>query len=207
MSAGDAAVLLAVVVVLGAVAWWLTARAGRLDRMHVRVETTRSALDAALLRRAAAAEALATSGALDPASALLLASAAVEATAAPAAPLGRVEREVAESDLSRALRAVLAPAAVAALHERREPVVEELLADLATACERVVLARRFSNDAVVAARRVRRGAVVRLAHLAGRAPMPRTFDVDDEPPAMGPRAVLPVSARAGDPASAREGAA
>ncbi|MGQ7349696.1 hypothetical protein ACUN7V_03415 [Quadrisphaera oryzae] len=177
------AVVLAVVVVLGGLAWWLTARAARLDRMHVRVETTRAALDAALLRRAAATEALAASGALDPASALLLASAAAEATA----PLEELEREVVESDLTRALRAVLTPGAVQVLHDRREALVEELLADLATACERVVLARRFANDAVVAARRTRGRRVERWAHLAGRAPLPRTFDVDDEPPGLAPR--------------------
>lgn len=203
MTAGDVALVLAAVVVLGGLAWWLTARASRLDRLHVRVETTRAALDAALLRRAAAAEALAASGALDPASALLLASAAAEATAPLDAPMERVEREVAESDLSRALRAVLTPGAVQELHDRRDEVVEELLADLSTACDRVVLARRFANDSVVAARRVRRGAVVRLAHLAGRAPLPRTFDVDDEPPALGPRA----GDRRGARAAGQEGAA
>lgn len=203
MSAGDVALVLAAVVVLGGLAWWLTARASRLDRLHVRVETTRAALDAALLRRAAATEALAASGALDPASALLLASAAAEATAPLEAPMERVEREVAESDLSRALRAVLTPGAVQELHDRRDEVVEELLADLSTACDRVVLARRFANDSVVAARRVRRGAVVRLAHLAGHAPLPRTFDVDDEPPALGPRA----GDRRGARAAGREGAA
>lgn len=203
MTAGDVALVLAAVVVLGGLAWWLTARASRLDRLHVRVETTRAALDAALLRRAAATEALAASGALDPASALLLASAAAEATAPLDAPMERVEREVAESDLSRALRAVLTPGAVQELHDRREEVVEELLADLSTACDRVVLARRFANDSVVAARRVRRGAVVRLAHLAGHAPLPRTFDVDDEPPALGPRA----GHRRGARAAGQEGAA
>jgi hypothetical protein len=195
--------VLAAVVVLGGLAWWLTARASRLDRLHVRVETTRAALDAALLRRAAAAEALAASGALDPASALLLASASAEATAPLDAPMERVEREVAESDLSRALRAVLSPGAVQELHDRRDEVVEELLADLSTACDRVVLARRFANDSVVAARRVRRGAVVRVAHLAGHAPLPRTFDVDDEPPALGPRA----GDRRGARAAGQEGAA
>ncbi len=203
MSAGDVALVLAAVVVLGGLAWWLTARASRLDRLHVRVETTRAALDAALLRRAAAAEALAASGALDPASALLLASASAEATAPLDAPMERVEREVAESDLSRALRAVLSPGAVQELHDRRDEVVEELLADLSTACDRVVLARRFANDSVVAARRVRRGAVVRVAHLAGHAPLPRTFDVDDEPPALGPRA----GDRRGARAAGQEGAA
>ncbi|MBF5083718.1 NUDIX hydrolase [Quadrisphaera sp. INWT6] len=203
MTAGDVALVLAAVVVLGGLAWWLTARASRLDRLHVRVETTRAALDAALLRRAAATEALAASGALDPASALLLASAAAEATAPLDAPMERVEREVAESDLSRALRAVLTPGAVQELHDRRDEVVEELLADLSTACDRVVLARRFANDSVVAARRVRRGAVVRLAHLAGHAPLPRTFDVDDEPPALGPRA----GHRRGARAAGQEGAA
>ncbi|SDQ48354.1 hypothetical protein [Quadrisphaera sp. DSM 44207] len=169
---------LVVLAVLAVLAWALTAYAARLDRLHHRVETSRAALDAQLLRRAGAAEQLAVSRALDPATSLLLASAAAEAVAAD----GDAEREAAESDLSRALRAALSPPAVRAL--RADPGGRGLLADLSAACSRAVLARRFHNDAVTQTRAVRSSRVVRWARLAGRAPLPRTFEIDDEPPAL-----------------------
>ncbi|CAA9401893.1 MAG: hypothetical protein AVDCRST_MAG35-953, partial [uncultured Quadrisphaera sp.] len=49
-------------------------------------------------------------------------------------------------------------------------------------CERVVLARRFANDAAVRAQQVRRTRLVRWARLAGRAAVPVTVELDDEPP-------------------------
>ena len=65
-----------VVVLLIAVAWYLSYSAARLDRLHAKVEGAMSALDAQLIRRAEAALELANSGVLDPASALLIADAA-----------------------------------------------------------------------------------------------------------------------------------
>ena len=50
-------------------------RAGRIDRLHARVDMARVALDVALLRRSSVAQELATSGLLDPATSLLLAGA------------------------------------------------------------------------------------------------------------------------------------
>src|SRR5260370_30418612 len=76
-------------------------RAGRLDRLHARVEAARAALDAALVRRSAVALELAAGGLLDPATSLLIASAAHDARAA-----GQLD-EGAQSDLTRALRAAL----------------------------------------------------------------------------------------------------
>jgi hypothetical protein len=87
-------------VVLAAV--YISWRAGRLDRLHIRLETAREALDAALVRRAAVALELAASRILDPATSLVLASAAHHARTA-----GEEEREPAESDLSKTLRAVV----------------------------------------------------------------------------------------------------
>ena len=66
-----------VIVVIG-VAWYLSYAAARLDRLHAKVEGAMSALDAQLVRRAEATLELANSGALDPATALLLADAATE---------------------------------------------------------------------------------------------------------------------------------
>ena len=48
-------------------------RAGRIDRLHARVDMARVALDVTLLRRSSVAQELATSGLLDPATSLLLA--------------------------------------------------------------------------------------------------------------------------------------
>ena len=54
-------------------------RAGRIDRLHARVDMARVALDVTLLRRGSVALELATSGLLDPATSLLLAAAVHEA--------------------------------------------------------------------------------------------------------------------------------
>ncbi|MGH3377753.1 MAG: hypothetical protein ACRDP6_23770, partial [Actinoallomurus sp.] len=93
------ALLIAILILIGVYVSW---RATRLDRLHVRLETARAGLDAALVRRAAVALELAASRQLDPATSLLLAAAAHEARIAETE-----NREFAESDLSRALRAVV----------------------------------------------------------------------------------------------------
>ena len=147
-------------------------RAGRLDRLHARVEAARAALDAALLRRNCVAAELASSGLLDPATSVLLAGAAHDARA------GSRQRELAESDLSRALRAALGqPGFRAALSQAGG--AEELLAELETAAHQVFLARKFYNDAVAATIAARRRFLVRVLRLAGRAPAPDFFEIDD----------------------------
>lgn len=156
---------------------YLRGLAGRIDRLHLRVEAARETLDAQLLRRAAAVLDLATTGGLDMASAFLLAEAATAARDAPPD-----EREVAESALSEDLRAVLdAPGTLDQL--LADPVARELLGPVAAAAERVALARSFHNDAVRSVRELRRRVVVRTLHLAGRAALPESFEMDDAPPA------------------------
>jgi hypothetical protein len=161
--------------VLALALWYLSWTAARLDRLHARVEGARAALDAQLVRRASITLELASSGLLDLASSVLLADAAHEARQAD-----EERRELAESDLSSALRAALEPAVVEDLQE--DAVGHELVADLGSACHRVTLARRFHNDAVRAAVVVRRKRLVRALRLAGRAPLPGSFEFDDEPP-------------------------
>ncbi|MQY09765.1 hypothetical protein [Actinomadura macrotermitis] len=163
----------AVVFLVGVYVSW---RATRLDRLHVRVETARAALDAALVRRAAVALELAASRLLDPATSLVLATAAHEARTADAE-----RREFAESDLSRALRAVVdQPGFAAAFAGRADGA--ETLEELAAAAAKVVYARSFYNDAVAAARAARRRLLIRVLPLAGRAPLPGFFEIDVEPP-------------------------
>ena len=179
MSRLEWAVLLVTVVVL--IGWYLSYSAARLDRLHARVEGSLSALDAQLVRRAEATLELAGAGLLDPASSMLLAAAASEAL--DAADEHHAGREALESDLTRALELALSPEALAGLHSSG-PVAEGTLHRLATANQRVQLARRFHNDAVTDVRRVRRKRTVRLFRLAGHAEMPRTFEIDDEVPML-----------------------
>ena len=202
---------LLVVLLLAVVAWYLSFSASRLDRLHHRVDGARSALDAQLVRRAEAALELATSGGLDPAAGLVVAGAAADALAAgepesDAATGALVEgghtplhirltpdgREQAESDLTRALQAALDDDLVTVLAS--DEVGRRLLDRLAAACRRVQLARRFHNDAVTAAVRVRGKRIVRLARLAGRAPEPQTFEMDDDlPPALADAPAPPLT--------------
>lgn len=161
------------------VGWYLTFSATRLDRLHARLEGARSALDAQLVRRASVALQIAASGRLDPATGLLLADAAHQAREAD--PDDQPGREIAESDLTRALLAAFDDPAVGA-HLAGDAVGRELLHELGAACLRVQLARRFLNDVVRSARVVRRKRVVRYLRLAGHAEWPATFEMSDTPP-------------------------
>ncbi|PWD49776.1 hypothetical protein C8046_02735 [Serinibacter arcticus] len=183
--------VLAVVVVVVLLVWLVLAKANRLDLLHQKITRTAATLDAQLLRRAAQAAELAASGRLDPASSLVLAGAAdacivsgqdLEVGVEPERPHpGRVtlttERETVESDLSRILRQALEG------HGGADGGVP-LIAEIVATGRRVEMARRFYNDAVAQAVRIRGQALVRLLRLAGRAVMPRTFEMDDTPPRL-----------------------
>lgn len=172
-----------IVVALLLVGVYLSWNAGRLDRVHARIDAAKAALDAQLLRRASVAQELATAGVLDPAASMVLYQAAHDARSAE-----EEQREVAESELSQALRAVFADGAqIEAV--RAAPGGAETATELAAAARRVSMARRFHNDAVRAARALRRHRVVRWFRLAGHAPFPLAFEMDDEaPPALIDRA-------------------
>ena len=165
MTAG-AWVLVALGVVLLLLAW-TTWTLTRLRRLEGRVDRAWTALDTQLQRRAGLAEELARNhpAALGERRADALAAAAAEVRA-PAAG----DREHAENDLGRALRAL--PADL--------PGVPTALAtDLSGTVTRVGLARRFYNDAVRDTRELRRRRVPRLLRLRTRHPLPRFFDIDD----------------------------
>jgi hypothetical protein len=162
-------IVIAVVACIGVYISW---RAGRLDRLHARLEAARFALDAALVRRSSVAMELASSGLLDPATSVLLAGAAHDARSAVDS------REMPESDLTRALRAVFSHPEFMALLAGREGA-EELLTELESASHQVFLARKFYNDAVAATLAARRRWLAVIFRLAGRAPMPEFFEIDD----------------------------
>jgi hypothetical protein len=165
-----------VLAVLALVLWgfYVSWRASRLDRLHNRVEAARTALDLALVRRASAATELASSGQLDPATSLLLADAVRRARQADQA-----ERDLAESDLTRALRATLGDP------DFREELIgddgaAELVAEVEAAAQQVFIARKFYNDLAGRTIDARRRPLAHVLHLSGSAKQPAFFDMDDE---------------------------
>ncbi len=180
-------IIMLIALAVVALGWYLTYTAARLHRLHTRVEGSFAALDARLVRRAEAALELANSGALDPASALYLASAASDSLEEAVGPLeeglqGDDRRGLVESDLTEALRLVLAPEALLELAtdaDGPDGIGADALARIADAHQRVRLARRFHNDAVTDAARVHDKTAVRLFRLAGHTETPRTVEMDD----------------------------
>lgn len=181
-----------VVILLIVAAWYLSYAAARLDRLHAKVEGAMSALDAQLVRRAEATLELANSGALDPATALLLADAATESVERTTEhPLAEDlldgqhfgGREEVETALSEVLAVTLTDAVVAGLRAGGDELVAESLDRIGSSSLRVRMARRFHNDAVREVRRVRRKPVVRVFRLAGHAALPERVEFDDEVPA------------------------
>jgi hypothetical protein len=100
----DVVIAVVAVLFLGVYVSW---RAGRLDRMHTRLQAARAALDVTLVRRSSVALELASSGFLDPATSLLLASAAHEARGEVRSGSGQPHAERAPAELALA---ELAPA-------------------------------------------------------------------------------------------------
>jgi hypothetical protein len=163
----DLAVLVVTLaLVLALVAMWLVWTAGRLDRLHLRLETARASLDTQLARRAGLAAELASTEAVDPASALLL----LEASGRARGETG-LERWQAESELTEVLRHV----AVAG------PGADSLVADLDDAARRAGMARRIHNDLAAATRALHDRRRVRWFRLAGRAERPALVQFDDRP--------------------------
>lgn len=156
--------VLAAVIACGLYLSW---RATRLHRLHQRVDRSRAGLRTALDRRREAAVRLARALGPEHGAGLLTAAAAADGD------------EPAESALSRALRRTLADPAA-----RRTADTAGLLPDTAAAARGVQLARVFHNAAVADTRRARRSRVVRLFRLAGGAPLPDFFEIDDRPPEL-----------------------
>lgn len=182
--------LVVAVCALLALAWYLSYSAARLDRLHAKVEGALSALDAHVVRRAEAALELANTGALDPASAVLVAGAATgslervnERTFETDLLEGQhfAGREAVESELTEVLGAALPPDLLEEIEAGDGPGAAAL-ERLRSAGLRVQLARRFHNDAVKEVQRVRGKRVVRVFRLAGHAAMPHTVEFDDAIP-------------------------
>ncbi|MET0475609.1 MAG: NUDIX hydrolase [Mycobacterium sp.] len=151
--------LVAAVLLVGGI--WAFQTAHRLDRLHVRYDLSWQALDGILARRAVVARAVATDAYGNGAAGGQLAALADAAERAP-----RNAREAAENELSAALASV-DPASL--------PVA--LVAEMADAEARVLLGRRFHNDAVRDTLALRERPLVRWLRLGGTAAMPTYFEI------------------------------
>lgn len=148
--------------------WYLSFSAGRLDRLHHRVETSWATLDSLLQRRAAIALEIARSAITDPATALLLTASAYQARSADIE-----DRSSAESVLSGALGMMLA---------ERESIVaksdQALLHELEQLTDKIKVAISIHVESVTRTQLIREKSVFRIFRLAGKAPLPVTYEFE-----------------------------
>jgi len=148
--------------------WYLSFSAGRLDRLHHRVETSWANLDSLLQRRAAIALEIARSAITDPATSLLLTASAYQARGADIE-----DRSSAESVLSGALGMMLA---------ERESIVTKsdqvLLHELEQLTDKIRIAISIHVESVTRTQLIRQKLVFRLFRLAGTAPLPVTYEFE-----------------------------
>jgi hypothetical protein len=163
------------VVVLAAIfSAYLGWTAQRVERLHVRAQFAERALDAHLMRRAAAAAVVAE----EHDSVELYAAARLALDAEPG------DRESAENDLTRQLQTV-----------RLDPFDAAGRTLIATS-RRVVLARQVHTDLVRDALSARRRVLVRVLGLTRRHPRPEYFDiVEPVLPDLPPVVVVPTPAQ------------
>ena len=161
-------ILLVVLGLLAVLLVWIASTVSRLDRLDERVGAARSALDAQLVRRAAVAQAIADEHPE------VLGQRAEELRRASHEALNADDatREEAENTLGHLLRAI---------GPEIGGLPNTLVLDLRATTERVVLARRFYNDAVRDNRQLRGQGLSRFFRLAARRPLPTHFDIDDRP--------------------------
>lgn len=148
--------------------WYLSFSASRLDRLHHRVETSWATLDSLLQRRAAIALEIARSAITDPATSLLLTASAYQARSADIE-----DRSSAESVLSGALGMMLA---------ERESIVaksdQALLLELEQLTDKIKIAISIHVESVTRTQLIRGKLVFRLFRLAGKAPLPVTYEFE-----------------------------
>lgn len=148
--------------------WYLTFSANRLDRLHHRVETSWANLDSILQRRAALAQEIAHLKEIDPATNLLITSAAHQAREADIS-----ERSEAESGLSEALKLLR-------LESDIPEIYPEVFSELDAITDRLKTAIAIHRESVDSTTRRRNKLLIRIFRLAGRAPLPVTYPFEDD---------------------------
>lgn len=165
----SAAWLIAAILATMLLTMWVTFTLTRLDRLHARVDAAQAALDAQLVRRVAAVRHAAESGAspLSPDERQRYEQVSQAALAAEGGDRQMTENEVGRAAAELSARGVPAPAE----------------AELYEASVRVLIAKRFYNDAVRDTRSLRARRMPRVLHLAGHRELPQFFDIDETLPA------------------------
>jgi hypothetical protein len=159
---------LATLFIVAIFGWYLSFLATRLDRLHHRVETSWANLDSLLQRRAAIAIEIARSEISDPASSLLLTFAAHQAREASVK-----DRSQAETGLSGALGILLETStAVQSLAE------QDLLRELTELNDKIKVAMALHVESVNRTQLIRSKWIIRTFRLAGRAPLPVTYEFE-----------------------------
>ena len=161
--------------------WYLSQQAGRLDRLHHRIEVSTAALDGNLGRRAGIVGELANSPVVDPVTSAVLAQAAHDALAVE--PHDLVERIDLETELTEVLLASLDEAEEVA-EWRTDLATAQLLDELAIACGRVHLSHTFHTEAVNDCLNIRNQLIVRIFRLAGYAQLPKVLNFDSRVPTI-----------------------
>jgi hypothetical protein len=183
-----------VVAVLVAVllTWWITFTVTRISRLYARTEAAQAAMDAQLVRRAAALVMVADESP-DPldAHSRMLREVSQRALTAPAP-----WRQAAENDVSRAVAELVgaasgvdgaagaggAPAGGPEGAAAQALLASPVGAELHEACVRSAIARRFYNDAARDTRALLSARLPRYLRLARGRQLPQFFDIEDAPP-------------------------
>jgi len=161
---------LATLFIIAILAWYLSFLATRLDRLHHRVETSWANLDSLLQRRAAIAIEIARSEISDPASSLLLTFAAHQARDASVK-----DRSQAEVGLTGALGILLETSI-----GESSPIEKDLLRELSELNEKIKVAISLHVESVYRTRLIRSRWIIRFFRLAGRAPLPVTYEFESD---------------------------
>jgi hypothetical protein len=168
-----------IVTFLAFVVWFLSQQAGRLDRLHHRIEVTELALHGQLVRRGGIVAELAAVPGIDPALSVLWGQAAHEALILQ--EVSSPERTQVEDELTGILVMTLEdPEEVNEI--RSNPHASALLDELGQVCDRIKMSHQFHADAVRDCLEIREQFLVRIFHLAGRAKPPSPVDLDVQIP-------------------------
>lgn len=159
---------LLVLFIIALFAWYLSFLATRLDRLHHRVETSWANLDSLLQRRAAIAIEIARSEIADPASSLLLTFAAHQAREASVK-----DRSQAETGLSGALGILLETSMTSG-----GDIEKDLMRELSELNEKIKVAISLHVESVTRTQLIRSQWIIRSFRLAGRAPLPVTYEFE-----------------------------
>ena len=168
-----------VIAVIAFIVWYLSYQAGRLDRLHHRIEVTELALHGQLVRRGGIVAELAAVPGIDPALSVLWGQAAHEALILP--EVSSPERTQVEGELTNIL--VMTLDEVEEVNEiRSNPHASLLLDELLQVSERIKMSKQFHTDAVRDCLEIREQIIVRFFRLAGRANAPVPVDLDVQIP-------------------------